>query len=161
MIAHLCVKSVIFLLNSSLSIHSLLSIPFPLIPVITSCIHEFRSPLLFLPGGHHSKICRDSLSFYSVRYNHLLFVPKFRIDKSKNSFDFVAIQSTHCCQFPSLSFLLLLLASTNFEVLYFFFQVDTIPKFVEIAFHFTLPDTMIYYFYPSLGLIKVKTASTS
>ena len=93
--------------------------------------------------------------FFMYRWLHIF------VSKVLFFFSILLCQSTHCCQFPSLSFLLLLLASTNFEVLYFFFQVDTIPKFVEIVFHFTLSDTIIYYLCPSLGLIKVKTASTS
>ena len=68
----------------SFSILPCLSIPllihFSLIPVIISCIHEFRGLpfllllLLLLPGGHLSKIIRGSLSSFipctwSCQYN--------------------------------------------------------------------------------------------
>ena len=60
-----CVKcfNVIFLLHSFRLIHSLLLIPFSLIPIATSCIHEFRElPFLLLPGGHYYKYFGGSLS---------------------------------------------------------------------------------------------------
>ena len=43
-----CVEICMFFLHSSLSIHSMLLIPFSLIPVITSCNHDFRGLLFFL-----------------------------------------------------------------------------------------------------------------
>ena len=57
-----CAWTFIFLPHSSLSIHSMFLIPFSLIPVVTSDIHEFRNLLfLLLPSGHHSQIFRGSL----------------------------------------------------------------------------------------------------
>ena len=58
----LCPSFILFL-HSSLTIHSMLFIPFSLIPVFTSCIHEFRVFLfLFLPGGHHANVFWGTLS---------------------------------------------------------------------------------------------------
>ena len=65
-----------------------------------------------------------------------LFVPNVLF-----SFSILACRSIPCCQFPSLSFQLLLPASTKFEIFlffffffFFFFQVGTISKCFEVAF---------------------------
>ena len=57
MFSHLSVPKVnLFLLHPSLSTHSKSPFPISLIPVVNSCVHEFRVlPFLRLSGGHHSK----------------------------------------------------------------------------------------------------------
>ena len=57
-----------FFLHSSLLVHSMLLIPFSLVPIVTFCILEFRGLLfLLLTGGHHTKIFRGSLSSAILR----------------------------------------------------------------------------------------------
>ena len=69
-------QSFIFLLHSSLTIHSMLLIPFSLTPVVTSYIHECRGlPFLLLPGGHHSKNVCGSISSFIL--HTLLFKTEF------------------------------------------------------------------------------------
>ena len=58
-------KNFIFLLHSYRSIYLILLIPFSLISVVTSYIHEFRGLLFILPkGGHHSHVFPGSLSSF-------------------------------------------------------------------------------------------------
>ena len=69
----LCLSfNLIFFLHSSLSIHSMLSIPFSLVLDVTFWIHEFRGlPFPLLPGGHHSFFFfLDSLSLLNNNDNN-------------------------------------------------------------------------------------------
>ena len=68
----------IFVLYFSLSIHSMLLIPFYLIIVGNTFIHEFRGlPFILLVDGYHSKFFRGSLSPFIFRTwaYHQRFVP--------------------------------------------------------------------------------------
>ena len=75
-------RKFIFLLHRSLSTQSKSLIPLSLIPVVTSCIHEFRGlPFLRLPGGPHSKFLLGSLSWsilctWPCQFKQSTIIPK-------------------------------------------------------------------------------------